>query len=404
MIIGPCGKRSVRPYRLVVTNHITMAARTPSAAGQVDRFNAGASVANRVYTADQVFAVVQAVENGMCQMTIAHDVGCSSPSVSKWKTLYRGFSLEEIQRAMEANIELEQLRREATRYEGERRAWKLLMRAIHLPLYRRIQLLGQLQSANLVSTHQAKRMLCIGNSMMDLVKYERDNTVVLRVMKEYLACNPSHGFKLMYHSILKGKLCGAKRAQKLYIEAGLQLYRRNSKRADRSKPRHLDIASHENATWSMDFMHFRLINNAAAHTLNVLDDFSRECLLIKGGFGTSSLLVAEQLNELVARRGVPAQIRCDNGPEFTGKALAAWASSKGIAIKHTAPFKFYQNGYIERFNLTMRSDLFRWNKFTSLEHFHQVAEDFRYEYNHIRPHQSLGWVTPAAFAAVNRLH
>ncbi|MDR6841342.1 putative transposase [Pseudoxanthomonas sacheonensis] len=305
---------------------------------------------------------------------------------------------------MEANIELEQLRREATRFEGERRAWQLLIRAIHLPLYRRIQLLGQLQSANLVSAHRAKRMLCISNTMTPQVKYERDNTVVLRAMKEYLASNPSHGLILMYHRILKGKLCGETRAQKLYIEAGLQLYRRNSKRTERSKRRHLDTALHENATWSMDFMHFRLTNNAAARTLNVLDDFSRECLLIKGGFGTSSLLVAEQLNELVARRGVPAQIRCDNGPEFTGKALAAWASSKGIAIKHTAPFKFYQNGYIERFNLTMRSDLFRWNKFSSLEHFHQVAEDFRYEYNHIRPHQSLGWVTPAAFAAVNRLH
>lgn len=362
----------------------------------------------RAFTADQVFAAIQAVEDGIGDTTVSQHFGCSHSSILRWRALYRGFSLEEIQRAMEAGAEVEQLRRIGTRHESERRAerkaWKLVMRAIKLPLCRRIQLLGQLQSANLVSTHQAKRMLCIGGAMTALIKYERDNTVVLQAMKEYLASNPSHGLLLMYHSLLKGKYCGKTRAQKIYIEAGLQLYRRNSKRSVRSEPRHLDRPLHVNATWSMDFMHFRLVNNAAARTLNVLDDFSRECLLIKGGFGTSSSLVAEQLNELVDKRGVPAQIRCDNGPEFTGKALAGWASSKGIAIKHTAPFKPCQNAYIESFNGTMRSNLFRWNKFSSLEHFERVSEKFRWEYNHVRPHQSLGWLTPAAFAAVNRLH
>jgi putative transposase len=181
----------------------------------------------------------------MRQMTIAQNVGCSYSSVSLWHKQYGGFSLEDIQRAMEQTTELEQFRRDvarfrrdAARFESERRAWKLLIRAIHLPPYRRIQLLGHLQSTNLVSTYQAKRMLCISNSMTAPVKYERDNTVILRVMKEYLASNPSHGLRLMYQTILKGKLCGMTRAQKIYTEARLQLYRRNSKRAERSKRRH----------------------------------------------------------------------------------------------------------------------------------------------------------------------
>lgn len=96
--------------------------------------------------------------------------------------------------------------------------------------------------------------------------------------------------------------------------------------------------------------------------------------------------MAEQLSELVGRRGVPNAIRCDNGPAFTGHAFLHWAATTGITIKHIAPFKAYQNGYIERFNRTVRADMIQWNSFTSLDDFDRVAEEFRYQYNHCRPH------------------
>jgi putative transposase len=356
-------------------------------------------VANRLYTAEQIHAALQAIEKGIPTVTVAARIKCHPGSIQWWKRRYGGLSVGEVKQAMAASAELEQLRRKTTRFEAERAAWKLIMRELALPLSRRIDLFGQLQAAGLVSINQAKTMLCMASPHVSLVKYERDDTVILRIMKEHLAAFPSHGFETMFHQVLAGKICGFVRAQRIYADAGLQLYRRNAKRI-KGKYR-LAVAPHSNATWSIDFMHFRLASGAPARTLNVLDDFSRECLLIKGGFGTSASLVAEQLAELVERRGVPSTIRCDNGPEFTGHAFLQWAAAAGITIEHIAPFRAYQNAYIERFNRTVREDMMQWNSFASLEDFDRAAEKFRYQYNHCRPHQSLGWTTPAGFAAAN---
>ncbi|MET0754773.1 MAG: integrase core domain-containing protein, partial [Pseudoxanthomonas sp.] len=161
------------------------------------------------------------------------------------------------------------------------------------------------------------------------------------------------------------------------------------------------VPARANITWSIDFMHFKMANGAPARTLNVIDDFSRECLMIKGGFGTSAALVAQQLADLIAKRGAPKTIRCDNGPEFTGFAFLNWAEQAGITVEHIAPYRPDQNGYVESFNRIVRSQMFRWNRFKSLKHFDKVAEEFRYQYNHVRPHKSLGWATPAAYAAAH---
>lgn len=357
-------------------------------------------MSNRLYTPEQISAAVQALEDGIPATTVAARIKCHPCSVRGWKRRYSGFSLSELKKAMAASVELEELRRDATRYAAEREAWKLIMRGLALPLSRRIELFGQVQAVGLVSANQAKAMLCMANPHASLVKYERDDTVILRTMKEHLAAFPSHGFATMFHQVLAGKVCGFVRAQRIYAGAGLQLYRRSAKRAKGGR-RPLPAAPHANSTWSIDFMHFRLASGAPARTLNVIDDFSRECLLIKGGFGTSASLVAEQLSDLVGRRGVPNVIRCDNGPEFTGHAFSHWAATTGITIKHIAPFRAYQNGYIERFNRTVRADMMQWNTFTSLDDFDRVAEEFRYQYNHCRPHKSLGWTTPAGYAAAH---
>ncbi|WP_310092007.1 IS3 family transposase [Pseudoxanthomonas sacheonensis] len=356
-------------------------------------------MANRLYTAKQIHAAVQAMDEGIPAVTVAARIKCHPGSVRGWRRRYSGLSLSEVQQAMAASAELEQLRRKTTRYEAERAAWKHIMRRLAPPLSRRIELFGQLQAAGLVSINQAKAMLCMASPHVSLVKYERDDTVILRTMKEHLAAFPGHGFETMFHQVLAGKVCGIGRAQRIYAGAGLQLYRRNARRP-KGKYR-LAVAPHSNFTWSIDFMHFRLVSGAPARTLNVLDDFSRECLLIKGGFGTSASLVAEQLAELVGRRGLPSTIRCDNGPEFTGRAFLQWAAAAGITIEHIAPYRAYQNAYIERFNRTVRDNLILWNSFTSLDDFDRVAEDFRYHYNHCRPHESLGWTTPAGYAAAN---
>lgn len=221
------------------------------------------------------------------------------------------------------------------------------------------------------------------------------------MMRQHLADHPGHGFKTMFHQCLAGKV-GQVRAGRLYAAHHLQLFHRNTSRVYPRFKVALAVPPQTDHTWSMDFMYCHCPGIHKLRALTVLDDFSRECLAIQGGQGRDVTWLLAALTGLLASRGVPKQIRCDNGPEFRSAAFHNWAAKQGITILHTAPYRPYQNGYIERFNLTLRVDFLNWHRSTSLATFQAAAERYRYQYNHDRPHQRLGWLTPAAYADAHR--
>jgi putative transposase len=151
----------------------------------------------------------------------------------------------------------------------------------------------------------------------------------------------------------------------------------------------------------MDFVRDTLSSGRAFRTLNVLDIFTRECLAIEVDTSLPGERVTRVLDAVVAERGVPDSIRVDNGPEFAGKALDAWAYGHKVTLDFITPGKPVENAHIESFNGKFRDECLNQNWFTSLADARAVIAEWRHDYNTIRPHSALGHQSPAAFALLS---
>ena len=132
--------------------------------------------------------------------------------------------------------------------------------------------------------------------------------------------------------------------------------------------------------------------------LNIIDDFNRESLAVEVDTSLPSLRVIRVLERLVAQRGKPANIRCDNGPEFISHKLEQWCTDKKITLQFIQPGKPMQNAYIERKNGSMRRELLNAYLFNSLAEVRCLSEEWRLDYNEERPHKSLGYQSPLRYA------
>lgn len=194
-----------------------------------------------------------------------------------------------------------------------------------------------------------------------------------------------------------------KRVYRLYREAGLMVRRRKRRHGVAVEREPLERPDRPNAVWSMDFVSDALANGRRIKVLTIVDDFSKECIALVADYGISGHYVVRMLEQAARFRGYPAAIRTDQGPEFTGNALDQWASSKGIQLKLTQPGKPTQNAYIESFNGRLRDECLNEHWFMSLSHVRAELAVWRKDYNEARPHSSLDYQTPAAFAAGFRM-
>ena len=154
-------------------------------------------------------------------------------------------------------------------------------------------------------------------------------------------------------------------------------------------------AEYVNHVWSYDFVHHRTEDGRAFRTLNVLDEFGRECLVIRVKRKLNSTDVIDVLTDLFILRGVPAYIRSDNGPEFVAEAVRKWISAVGAKTAYIEPGSPWENGYIESFNARFRDELLNGEIFYSLKEAQIVIEQWRHHYNTKRPHSALGYRPPA---------
>ena len=148
----------------------------------------------------------------------------------------------------------------------------------------------------------------------------------------------------------------------------------------------------------MDFMWDQLADGRSFRTLNIVDNFTRESLAIEVDVSLPGLRVTHVLDQLAETRGLPKSIVMDNGPEFSGRALDAWAYSRGVDLAFIAPGKPTQNGYAESFNGKFRDECLNQHWFISMNDARRKIEDWRQDYNHVRPHSSLGDRPPVEFA------
>jgi putative transposase len=189
------------------------------------------------------------------------------------------------------------------------------------------------------------------------------------------------------------------RAYRLWRLARLQVPRkRGRKRVASSRPRP-QTPSAANQVWSYDFVFDHCANGQQLKCLTVTDEFTKEGLAIDVDARIRSPRVIEVLSRLVSERGAPVFLRSDNGPEFVSHALLSWITQQGIDTALIDPGKPWQNGVGESFNGKFRDECLSLEWFRSRAEAKVVIETWRRHYNDVRPHSSLGYLTPAAFAA-----
>lgn len=196
----------------------------------------------------------------------------------------------------------------------------------------------------------------------------------------------------------EGLVVNHKKVRRIWREEGLKVPSKQPKRGrlwltDGSCIRHRPLYKHH--VWSYDFVTDRTEDGRTLKMLNIIDEFSRECLSIHVKRRMNSKDVLEELARLFMIHGTPDFIRSDNGPEFIAERLRTWLGEVGVKTLFIEPGSPWENGYVESFNARFRDELMNGEIFYTLKEAVVVTEAWRREYNELRPHSSLGYKPPA---------
>jgi putative transposase len=209
---------------------------------------------------------------------------------------------------------------------------------------------------------------------------------------------PRFGYRRL-HVLLRrsGEHVNHKRLHRIYREAGLMIRRKKRKHCVREgKP--LLARNAANQEWALDFAHDAVACGRAIRVLSVVDAYTRECLALEVDTSFASRRVTRVLEQIVAERGQPQAIRCDNGPELTSRHFLAWCVERQIELIHIQPGKPTQNAHVESFHGRLREECLNVSWFQNLFDARRKIAAWRKEYNQERPHSSLGYRTPEEFA------
>ena len=265
---------------------------------------------------------------------------------------------------------------------------------------RRRELARWIREHYAVSVQQACRLVMLRRSTWYRRSHARDQTPLRMRIRELAMARPRFGY-LRIHVLLRreGWAINHKRVHRLYRLEGLQVRMRVRRRKRLSLHRGpVPQPTAANQHWGMDFVHDQLLDVRRFRVLTVIDQWSRESLSVEPGFALTGASVAAALDAVARRRPLPKAITVDHGTEFTSRALDKWAWQRGVQLDFIRPGKPVENGLCESFNGRLRDDCLNVTEFTSLDHARAVLTAWQDDYNHRRPHGSLGHLTPSEFA------
>ena len=256
----------------------------------------------------------------------------------------------------------------------------------------------QMQQEYAFSQRRACGLLTLAASSYRYQSRRSDELLRTRLV-ELARSKPRFGYRRLHVLLCRaGEAVNHKRVHRVYREAGLGLRRKKRKHCVRvGAP--LQARTAANQEWALDFVHDAVGCGRTIRVLSVVDAYTRECLALEVDTSFASRRVTRVLEGIIAERGAPQVIRCDNGPELTSRHFLAWCIEQKIELVHIQPGRPMQNGRVESFHGKLRDECLRVSWFGNLFEARRKIAAWQKEYNEERPHSSLGYRTPAEFAS-----
>ena len=266
----------------------------------------------------------------------------------------------------------------------------------------RRQSVRQLQQTFGVSQRRACRVLGQPRSTQrQTPKTSQEEERLVRRMLELVRQHPRWGYRRI--TVLLGRegwRVNRKRVYRLWRQQGLKVPRKQRKKRRLGHSGNSCVrrpAQHKDHVWTWDFLHDRTSDGRPLKWLTLIDEYTRECLALEVDRGMTAEAVQAVLAAVVQQRGAPVHIRSDNGSEFIACAIRSWMATMGLDTLYIAPGAPWENGYAESFDSKVRDELLNAEEFESVLEAKVLAKEWRHEYDHVRPHSSLGYRTPAEF-------
>lgn len=251
-----------------------------------------------------------------------------------------------------------------------------------------------------LSQRRACQLVGISRSTARYQPCGRSDDDMVEAVRDFAYRFPQHGYRLITARMRReGYNVNHKRVERIWRQEGLQLPRRKTakRRFGVSQGDMKQRAQYPNHVWSYDFTESRTTRGQRVRVLAVMDEYTRECLMIYAATSIGSKRVINLLSWLFATRGVPQHIRSDNGPEFIAHQVQQWLADQGSQTLYITPGSPWENPFIERFFETMKRENLNRYLFDRVAEAQMILDTFMEDYNRFRPHSSLDDLTPVEF-------
>ncbi|MFK0167159.1 IS3 family transposase [Rhizobium sp. NPDC090279] len=332
-------------------------------------------------------------------------IGVTEVTYYRWRAEYGGLKGDQVKRLKELETENARLRRAVSDLTLDKMILAEAAKGKLLSPARRRACVDHVTAELGVSERRACRVLGQHRSTQRKIAKTPDDEAALTADITALALQYGrYGYRritAMLHQA--GWIVNVKRVERIWRREGLKVPYKQPKRGRlwlndssciRLRP------EYPNHVWSYDFVEDRTHNGRKIRMLNVIDEFTRECIAIRVERKLKAVDVIDVLSDLFILRGIPAHIRSDNGPEFIAKALREWIALVGAKTAYIMPGSPWENGYCESFNSKLRDELLNGEIFYTLKEAKIIIEGWRRHYNTVRPHSSLNYKPPAPEATV----
>ena len=247
-----------------------------------------------------------------------------------------------------------------------------------------------------LSQRRACTLVGVNRASLQYQARPRHDADLQERLQKFARKHPRWGVRKAYWVLRReGPAVNYKRVHRVWAQAGLQVRPRKRAVYKPPKPQPLLItATRPGEVWSVDFVQDATQSGGKLRVLTIGDDFTRECLAVDVAMAFPAARVQRVLARLLASHPVPVYVKSDNGPEFIETNLTAWLSANGVVSAYTEPGHPWQNGVRESFHSRLRDELLNGSVFTNVADAQAQMEAWRVVYNEVRPHQSLGGLTP----------